>query len=436
MPALVKQSLPRMAAALMPREISSWGLTAISLGALEGGLLGIIVKNQFSAVASPAMVNLAVAVVAGAPAFCNLSSFLFSALTAGRDKPAILSRLMLAMAFFLLLMATPAISSNGLILFCAFTVLARTAWSGILTIRASVWRANFSRQWRGRITARIVQLSSLLVAGSSFLIGYLLDWQDSAFRHAFIVAAGCSVAASLVYRKARVRRHKQLLASENADQQRQGGRLSLSILGEVMRTDRDFRRYMMSMMVFGSGNLMLLPLLVIQLNEKFALTQLKQVMITSSVPLLVLCVSIPLWARVIDQRHIFSYRAIQSWVFVTASALFSLAVITESAELLWPASIVMGFAIAGGVLGWNLGHNDFSSDARASHYMAIHVTLTGLRGLVMPLFVVGVYQYLAAHWPEKASLAMLLPLSFTFIGSLSFVLLNLDRRRRAEEVLD
>ncbi|MGD8358744.1 MAG: hypothetical protein PVG42_11865, partial [Lysobacterales bacterium] len=50
--------MPRMAAVLLPRELLSWSLLAVSLGALESGLLGVIVKNQFSNTASPQLVNL------------------------------------------------------------------------------------------------------------------------------------------------------------------------------------------------------------------------------------------------------------------------------------------------------------------------------------------------------------------------------------------
>lgn len=397
----------------------------MALGALEGGLLGVIVKNQFAGVASPIVVNIAVAIVAAAPYFTNLASFLFAALAQGRNKLVLLSRLMLLMGLCLFIMALPGRTAMGLAVFCIMTVLARTAWSGILIIRAAVWRANYSRAWRGRVTARMVQMASLLVAAYSALIGFLLDWSPDAYRPAFILGAGCAIFASFVNRKSRFRRQRQLIASELAEKTLQGRRLSMSVLVSVLRRDINFRHYMMAMMVFGSGNLMLLPMLVILLNEQLHLSQLHQVTVTSSLPLLVLCFSVSLWARLLDRRHIFSYRAIHSWFFVSSSALFATAVITRQVELLWPASIILGGAYAGGHLGWNLGHNDFSSDGNASHYMAIHVMLTGLRGLVMPLIGVGFYQYLAIHWPEYDAWALLLPLSLSVSGALSFVLLHL-----------
>ncbi len=425
----MKQQPPRMVAALVPRELANWSLTAVALGALEGGLLGVIVKNQFAGVASPMVVNIAVAVVAAAPSFTNLASFLFAALASGRDKMALLSRLMLLMGLCLVIMALPGRTASGLLIFCVMTVLARTAWSGILIVRAAVWRANYSRAWRARVTARIVQMASLLVASYSALIGLLLDWRADAFRPAFILGAACALVAAHFNRKSRFRRQRQLIAAELAEQTLQGRRLSIPVLVAVLRRDINFRNYMVAMMVFGSGNLMLLPMLLILLNEQLQLSQLHQVTVTSSLPLLVLCFSVSFWARLLDRRHIFSYRAIHSWFFVGSSALFATAVIMKQTELLWPASVVLGGAYAGGHLGWNLGHNDFSSDGNASQYMAIHVMLTGLRGLIMPLIGVGFYQYLAAWWPEYGAWALLLPLSLSLCGALIFVVLHLRLKR-------
>jgi len=424
------QKLPRMAAALVPRELANWGLAAVALGALEGGLLGVIVKNQFAGAASPMVVNVAVAVVAAAPSFSNLWSFLFASLAAGRDKLALLSKLMLMMGLCLVVMALPGLTAGGLAVFCLAAVLARTAWSGILVVRAAVWRANYSRAWRARVTARIVQMASLLIAAYSALIGVLLDWRPDAFRPAFVLGGACAIYASYVVRKSRLRRQRQLIAAELAEQTVQGRRLSLSVLVRVLRRDIDFRHYMMAMMVMGGGNLMTLPMLVIMLNEHLQLNQLHQVTVISSLPLLVLCFSISYWARLLDRKHIFSYRAFHSWFFAAASLLFSLALINQNAALLWPGSVILGAAFAGGNLGWNLGHNDFSNDGNASHYMAIHVTLTGLRGLVMPLVGVGFYEYLSVRQPDYAVWALLLPFTLTFSGALFFVALHLQLVRR------
>ncbi len=419
-----------MAAALVPRELTNWSLTSVTLGVLEGGLLGVIVKNQFDDVASPAAVNLAVAIVAGAPSFTNLSSFLFSSWSSGRDKLQIMSRLMQLMGVATILLAFPVANLVGLVLFCLLAVVARTAWSGILTLRASVWRANYPREWRAQITARLVRLSSLLVAAVAAVVGFMLDWQDDFYRICFLVAGICSLVAARIYSKARIRRHQQLLRSERAAKVEGRRHFSLAVFGEVLRGDRDFRNYMSCMMVFGGANLMVIPMLVVMLNEQFHLSQWRQVMVTSSLPLVIMCLAVPRWARLLDRKHIFAYRAVHSWYYVLSYVFFALALGTGNPWLLWPAAMLLGGANAGGHLGWNLGHNDFTSDANAAQYMAVHVTLTGVRGIFMPLAGIGFYQLLLKYWPAMAAQALLLPLLLSAAGAGWFVFLNAEHSKR------
>ena len=426
----MNKPIPKMAAALVPRELTNWSFTSITLGALEGGLMGVIVKNQFADVASPAAVNLAVAIVAGAPAFTNLASFLFSSWSSGRDKLRIMTRLMQVMGVCTLLMALPGQNLTGLFVFCLLAVSARTAWSGILTLRASVWRANYPRDWRARITARLVRISSLLVAGFAALVGFLLDWQDDIYRLAYLVAGICSLIAAQIYGKARIRRHHQLLAAERASKVEGRRLISLAVFGDVLRGDRDFRNYMSCMMVFGGANLMVIPMLVVMLNEQFHLSQWKQVMVTSSLPLVIMCFAVPRWARMLDRKHIFAYRAIHSWYYVLSYVFFALAMGTGTPWLLWPAAMLLGGANAGGHLGWNLGHNDFTSDANAAQYMAVHVSLTGVRGIFMPLAGIGFYQFISSHWPGLAPQALWLPLLLSAAGATWFVMLNSEHSKR------
>jgi len=183
-------------------------------------------------------------------------------------------------------------------------------------------------------------------------------------------------------------------------------------------------------MVFGGGNLMLIPMLVVMLSEQLALPQSQQVLVTSSIPLVVLCFCVPWWARLLDRRHIFGYRAIHSWFYVAANLFFTVALVSGSHAALWLAAVLLGCANAGGHLGWNLGHDDFSSDANAAQYMAVHVTLTGMRGLVMPLLGVGFYQWLAMLRPQWAGWALALPLALNLIGAIAFVVLS--RKRNAK----
>jgi hypothetical protein len=432
----VPESLPRMAASLVPRELLSWSLVAVAMGALEGGLLGVIVKNQFSGVASPMLVNISVAMVAGAASFTNLLSFFFAARAMGRGKVQLLARLMLVVAACLIAMTMTRVSVPGLVVFTLLTVMGMAAWSGILTIRSVVWRANYPRRWRGHVTARISQLAALLTAGFSALVGFAIQTDGAAWRILFPAAALCAVAGSLVYRRSRVRRHRRLVQAEQSRTQNHGGRIRFRSMGGILRSNRDFRNYMLGMMVFGSGNLMVVAMLIVLMNDQLGVDRLTQVMITSSLPILVLCLSVRSWAKVLDRRHIISYRAVHSWTFVAANAFFALAFIAGVPQLLWVGAVLLGLAWGGGHLGWNLGHNDFANDTDSSLYMATHVWLTGLRGLVMPVFGVVFIQYLESRAPGYGAFAMLLPLSLTLAGWGWFIRLHRELQTRPAQQAD
>ncbi|MFW6340933.1 MAG: hypothetical protein ACOC0Q_08695, partial [Wenzhouxiangella sp.] len=180
-----------------------------------------------------------------------------------------------------------------------------------------------------------------------------------------------------------------------------------------------------------SGNLMVIALLVILLTEQFGFDRFSQVMITTTLPLLTLAVFTPIWARRLDAVHILDYRARQAWTFVLALGLFTLASAGGLHWLFWIGSLALGAAFAGGKLGWNLGHNDFASDDQSTLYMGIHVTLTGIRGLLAPLAGVLVYQALEANSPGLGRLVLVFPFVLTLGGAVTFVILARLRRREA-----
>ena len=264
-------SLPKMAASLVPRELASWSLVAVAMGALEGGLLGVIVKNQFGEAGSALLVNLVVALVAGAASFTNLLSFFFAARAMGRGKVELLARLMFLIGICLLLMPLAPVSAPGLVVFTALTIVGMSCWSGILTIRSVVWRANFPRRWRGQVTARISQLAAFLTAVFGALVGIAMHANGASWRLLFPVAALCAFGGGLVYRRSRIRRQRRLMQVEQSRTERQGGQIRFRSMVFILRSNRDFRNYMLGMMVFGSGNLMVVAMLVVLMNDQLGM---------------------------------------------------------------------------------------------------------------------------------------------------------------------
>lgn len=422
-------SLPYIARTLMPREVQVNALMAVTLGALEGGLLGVIVKTGFDQVAAPAMVNLAVAMVAGAPAFANAASLAFANLAHGRHKTRWVSSLMAACALCAILIALSPVTAGGLLWLVFWMIAARLCWAGVITLRAAIWRANFPRHVRARITGRIAVTYSLLIAVTAAATGFAMEFHAQAWRVTLPASALLGLTAAWRYRSFTVRGHGRLLREEAGE--RGNAKIRLSDAIEVLKTDRWYRRYMATMFVFGAGNLMVIALLVVILTEQLGVSRLVQVLVTTTIPLLALAAFTPVWARFLDQVHILDYRARHSWMFVATMALFVPGAIFGQLWLFGLGALAMGAAFAGGRLGWNLGHNDFASDGRSTLYMSIHVTLTGIRGLIAPLVGVGLYQWLESIEPGRGRFVLLFPFLLTLAGAITFVVLARLRRREA-----
>jgi hypothetical protein len=165
---------------------------------------------------------------------------------------------------------------------------------------------------------------------------------------------------------------------------------------------------------------MLTPLVVVGLDDLLGVAEIVQVAVTAAVPILVMPVAIQPWARFLDRHHVVVYRSVHAWIAVAGSALVGLAVAAGLQWLLWPSALLMGISLAAGSLGWSLGHNDFAPRGEETRYMALHVTLTGLRGLVTPPAAILVYHGLRTLWPGYEAAALLLPVTFITLGAWQF----------------
>jgi len=407
------------AEAAFRREIAPWALLGLTLGLVEGATAAVLIKKTFADAACPWAVNLAVAFVSGAPALSNVVSFAWANLAHGRARIGLMVALQAGFGVLVGLLGLAPREAGGLAFAVVSILAARVIWTGILTVRAAVWSANYPRQAIARYTGRIVIVSSLAVSVAATLAAWVLDKGRIDSRWLFGAGALAGLLASWLYREARVRRQFALLAEETAAVGRTEP-FSLGMLFEILRQDPHFREYMFWMGVFGGGNLMLTSQLVVIFSEHLHLAASLQIALLSVVPLGLLPLFVPFWARMFDQGHVVEYRARQGWALVAAVALVSAGTWLENLPVLWSGAVVLAFAYAGSYLGWNLGHNDFASVGRAQHYMGVHVTLTGVRGAIGPPAGILIYQSLEALRPGAGVYSLALPLLFVTIGAMGF----------------
>jgi len=400
-------------------ERRTWTLVYLCLGVIEGGTAAVMVRSLFGSAVGGMAVDLVVAVVSAAPAWANVVSLAYARRAQGRPKVQFLRPLLAAMAVCVAALGLLPVGGAGLLAFLLLYGTARLLWAGVDTVRSVIWSVNYPRHLRARVTGRIMVNGSIALAGSGLLLGWLLEHEDPWYRAAILAASGAGVAGSVAFGRFRVRQEQRLLTDERA-RLREGARFDLAGIRQLLARDATFRRYMLAMSVFGAGHLMLTPLLVVCIDDVLHASEMVQVAITAALPILVMPVAIQPWARFLDRHHVIVYRSVHAWIAVAGAVLLAIAILAGQPVLLWPGALLMGVSLAAGSLGWSLGHNDFAPRGEETRYMALHVTLTGLRGLVAPPLAILAYYGLQRVRSGLEAWVMLLPVALIALGAWQF----------------
>ena len=406
------------------RELIAWSLLPVALGAAEGGVAGVLAKSAFEGTVRPVTLSLAVAVLQGAPALANIVSFLWAAVGHGRHKIRLIAILQVLMTLLVAMIALAPRSSWGLGILVIGAVGARMSWAGVITLRSTVWRANYPRHARATLAGKLATVQAMLMAATAFGIGQAMNFDDQAFRIVYPAAAGIGLIGAIVYSGMRMRGHRALIRAEKAGSESTASLFNPLQWRAVLLADTKFRRYMTCMFIFGGGNLMVGAPLILMLKDRFQFNQSTSVAIMTTIPLLLMPLSIPLWSRLLDRVNILRFRAIHSWAFVCTTTTVLIAALTLQPWLLFVGAALKGVAFGGGVLAWNLGHHDFAPVEKTSQYMGLHVTLTGIRGMLAPIIGVSLYEALEWLTPGGGAWVFAFCLGITLIGAIWFVLMR------------
>jgi MFS family permease len=309
--------------------------------------------------------------------------------------------------------------------------VARATWTGVITVRAAIWRQNYPKNGRASIAGKMATVQSIMLALAGWVVGATMDLNPASFHVVFPVLAAVGVYGNSIFRHVRLRGGRRLAARERAE----AGTANVSanpmrtaaIAGEALRTnwqvlvtDGPYRTFMAWMFVFGLGNLMIGAPQAIFLEDRLGASYLQAILATTIIPLLTMPIIIPVWARLLDRVHIVKFRAIHGWSFVTAAGVMWLAAWTESLWLFYVSGAMLGVGFAGGSIAWNIGHQDFASPERDALYMSVHVTLNGIRGVIAPFAAVALYKWLNASGVSHLTFAVCFAVNI--VGAAGFVL--------------
>lgn len=400
------RSQPLMTRQSYSRELITSLMMPMAYALIEGRVVAVLAARVFQ------INNFEFATIMAAPAVANLSSIAWAHLARGRPKVRFMTRLQ---TLVLLLIAAvgllPATHAGGVTLVVMVTAM-RCLMAGLVTIRSTIWRHNYPRAVRGQVTSRLAILSTVIMSVAPLIAAPLLDYNAMLFRWVYPLSALVASAGVIAFSRVRVRREGELLTYERQaaakptahgepgsvyEYDEKAPAESNTRFWHVLRQDRYYRDYQLWQFIGGMANLMgdaAVARLVVSWtsDERYPVLMQQQflisVLLLVTIPSVVMILLLPKWAAYFDGVHIAEFRARHSKVWIVLQGLNFISALT--AVMVSPmlglcvlvlAQAAVGVANAGGMLAWNLGHNDFADRKMVAVYMGIHIMLTGVRGL-------------------------------------------------------
>lgn len=149
---------------------------------------------------------------------------------------------------------------------------------------------------------------------------------------------------------------------------------------EILRTDPRFRRFIISVFVFGFGNLLGEPLGIVFRADVLRISNSMQGILAACTAA-VQIVTYVAWGRHIDR--VGPHRVVSMSVFLTAW-VWMIYFLAPTAWWLMLAYIVSGLAFAGVQISYLTSILSFAPRDKVPQYQAVHLTSMGIRGTVAP----------------------------------------------------
>jgi MFS family permease len=280
-------------------------------------------------------------------------------------------------------------------LFVAAILLVYNAEAAYTPHRNALMRANYPLEIRGRVYGMITSvlvLSAMLTATGA---GQLIDRDARWARVVFPSAAVLGLLAHLMLSRIRWRheRHGTALpppAESRAAAARHGWRA----MWRTLRADRDFRDFEWCFILYGTGLLAAVPLIVTYAEGALGLSTTQWTLADRFALPLTQLVAVPLVGRLADRVGIVRVAALG---FALVGVFFVAMLFVTNVTSLVAAYVLYGVCMSAVNVSWGLGPLLFAPPGQAHHYSSVHMAMVGVRSVVGPALGYAVARTLSFH---------------------------------------
>lgn len=250
-------------------------------------------------------------------------------------------------------------------------------------VQSIYMRENFRPGEIGKLYGITVSIAKVLFIAASYGFGLWMDMNHNAYIVAF---GGSGVVAflSVLLLTLIPFRGWRIAAAAPAPKDM----LGFATTRETLRENAPFRRFEAAFFTYGSGFMVVLPampiLLVDHLDLSYGVVSFGRGVMSA----IFLIIFTPLLGRVLDRTDPIHLSKLSFFILIAYPAFLIAAWFLRGAAepLFYLSFAAFGIAMAGVTLTWNVGPMYFAATPQdIPRLMSVHVTLTGVRGLLVPI---------------------------------------------------
>ncbi len=258
----------------------------------------------------------------------------------------------------------------------------------------SIYRNNISAENRGVLFGYTASLITLIAIIFSYSAGKLMDINEDWFRYIFAVAGLMGCISSLLMAVIKIEKKKYNAAKLKL---RQLFITPIMSTVNILKKNKDFAIFQRNFFIYGIGFMIILPAIPKFLVEYLRMDYSQTFMAKGIISQLGILLLSPIAGRVHDKKNpsFFTFLAFFTLGCYPLILLLSSYLIGSGIEnyVVYFAYLIFGIGMSGIVISWNMSSIFFAGDDDVSMYQSVHVTLTGLRALVVPFLGFLVLKY-------------------------------------------
>jgi MFS family permease len=259
----------------------------------------------------------------------------------------------------------------------------------LIPAQNTIYQKNIDASRRGKVYGYTMSVGMLMAVGFTLFAGRILDINEEYFRLILVVTAVGGFISAMLLSLIKIQDSPAATDCQPMNwKQTMLDPLKRSVT--LLKVNKPFALFERDFSIYGMGFIMVQPVLPFFLVDTLKLSYTGNFLakgIISQIPMLLLSPYLGKWH---DKLHPFRFISIFFGLLALFPAMLLLSSLvlpyhTLAVALVYLGFFIFGIAMTGVNIAWNMSSIYFAGKDDASMYQSVHVTMTGIRGILAPL---------------------------------------------------